>query len=133
MNYWILCIPREDIEHCMKIGIFGLERRHFITKVTQGDKVVCCASKGNWRVLAVGHATSDYYVDTEKVFLKSGDFPDRFNFSSEKLSTEIDLISLIDRLSFVTQLPHWRLYFRNGIAKMSKQDWELITQQMITT
>lgn len=131
MNYWMLCLPREDLEHCMKIGTFGIERRHIITKVAKGDKVVCCAGKGDWKIIAIGDATSDYYVDTDKVFLKPGTFPDRFDFSARKLPKEMDLIAILDQLSFVTNLVYWAVFFRNAIAKMSKEDWELISRQTV--
>ncbi len=126
MNYWILCLPREDIDRCIKIGVFGLERRNVIAKVAEGDKIVCCAGKGDWKILAVGLATTDYYVDIEKVFLKPGVFPDRFNFTAQKLPAEIDVLPLLPKLSFVTNINYWAVFFRNGIAKMSEQDWELI-------
>jgi len=125
----MLCLPRQDIEHCIKIGTFGLERHNIIAKVAAEDKIVCCASKGEWKILAVGHATSDYYVDTETVFLKPGLFPDRFNFTAQRLPAEVDLLPLLDQLGFVTNLSYWAVFFRNGMAKMSKEDWELIAHQ----
>jgi hypothetical protein len=27
MNYWMICLPREDMEHCIKRGVFGATRR----------------------------------------------------------------------------------------------------------
>ena len=128
MNYWLLCLPRDDMLHCMKIGIFGLGQKYILGGIAKGDRVVCCAGKGDWKIIGTGFATNDYYVDDKKVFLKDGYFPDRFDFEARKLpnEAEIDLMSIIDQLSFVTNLAHWAVYFRNGIAKLSKQDWELI-------
>ncbi len=128
MNYWLLCLPREDLEHCMRQGTFGLARKHILGHVAKGDAVVCCAGKGDWKIIGVGSATSDYYVDDAKVFLKDGYFPDRFDFIAETLpkDTEVDLMSMIDELSFVKNVAYWAVFFRNGIARMSKQDWELI-------
>lgn len=130
MNYWLLCLPREDLEHCMKIGIFGLARKHTLGSVAKGDPIVCCAGKGDWRVIGHGSTTSDYYVDDRKVFLKEGHFVDRFDFSAQKLEPdrELDIKQIVDKLSFVTNVAYWPVFFRNGIAKMSKPDWDLILQ-----
>lgn len=127
MNYWLICLPREDIEHCIKIETFGLSRKNLIANVKTGDKVICCAGKGDWKVIAVGEATSDYYLDVQPVFLKDGIFPDRFRFHAQKLTTEIDVIQVLDRLSFITNIAHWAVYFRNGIAKCNEDDWKLVT------
>ena len=128
MNYWLLCLPREDMERCMQVGIFGLARKHILGHVNAGDSLICCAGKGDWKIIAIGTASSAYYVDDKKVFLKEGDFPDRFDFECERLpkNSEIDVMSIIDQLSFVKDLAYWSVFFRNGIVKMSKQDWDLI-------
>lgn len=126
MNYWLICLPRADMEHCIKKGIFGLPRKTHIGKVRQGDKIVCCAGAGDWKIIALGEATSDYYMDDSKVFLKEGLFVDRFNFDARKITDELDLRSLMDRLSFITNVGFWAVYFRNGIARLSKEDWKLI-------
>ncbi|MBY0549688.1 MAG: hypothetical protein K2W95_20590 [Candidatus Obscuribacterales bacterium] len=112
----------------MKICTFGLARKHLISNVRKGDKIVCCAGKGDWKVVGLGEVTEDYFVDDAKIFLKAGHFVDRFRFQSEKLRTEMDLMSIIDRLSFVTNLAYWAVYFRNGIAKMAKNDWDMIVE-----
>lgn len=119
------------MERCIKVGTFGLRRKHFIANVRKGDKVVCCAGKGDWKIIAVGAATSDYYMDTDKVFLQDALFPDRFDFRAEKLARDFDLMSVIDRLSFVTNLAYWAVFFRNGIAKMSEQDWKMISGERV--
>lgn len=132
MNYWFLCLPREDIERCMKVGTFGLARKHILGHVTTGDAVVCCAAKGDWKIVAIGSATSDYYVDNKPVFVKEGHFIDRFDFKCEPLprEKEIDLMSIIDRLTFVKNLAYWAVFFRNGIVRMSRQDWDLIQKHI---
>lgn len=127
MKYWLICLPKADLEHCIKIGTFGLARKHLIDQVKQGDSIICCAGKGDWKVIATGQATSDYYVDVDNVFLKEGLFPDRFDFEAESMSSPLDLMKVIDQLSFVTNLAYWAVYFRNGIAKISKEDWNLLS------
>jgi hypothetical protein len=62
MNYWLLCLPREDIENCMRKGTFGLQRKYILERVAKGYKVVCCAGKGDWKILGLGTTISDYYV-----------------------------------------------------------------------
>ena len=127
MNYWLICLPKPDLEHCIKVGTFGLARKHLIDQVKEGDKIVCCAGKGDWKIIATGEATADYYVDDKKLFLKEGLFPDRFDFQASALSTPIDLMTVIDQLSFVTNLAYWAVYFRSGIARISKDDWKVLT------
>ena len=87
--------------------------------------------KGDWKVVGLGSATTDYYVDDAKIFLKDGCFPDRFDFTVEKLpkEREIEIMSIIDKLSFVTNLAYWAVFFRNGIVGMSKQDWDVISSK----
>jgi predicted RNA-binding protein len=133
MNYWLFCLPRADLEHCMKIGVFGLPRRNLISKVCEGDKIVCCAAKGEWKILGLGTATSDYYVDDENIFLKEGVFVDRIKFDIKPVSKEFDIISILDQLSFITNLAYWAVYFRNGIVKMNKSDWSLIEKSIHST
>lgn len=129
MNYWLLCLPRKDLEHCAKIGTFGLARKHILGQVSEGDPVVCCAGKGDWKILGFGTATSPYYMSDSSVFLKEGSFPDRFDFNAKLLSKEdeIDLMTIIDQLSFVSNLAFWAVYFRNGIVKLSESDYKLIS------
>jgi predicted RNA-binding protein len=130
MNYWLLCLPRADLEHCVKVGTFGLSRKYMIENVQSGDKLVCCASKGDWRLIAVGEATSNHYVGSKKIFLKDGDFPDRFDFKASLCKPEADIMTIIDQLSFVTNLAYWAVYFRNGISKLTESDWHLISQTL---
>jgi len=67
VNYWLLALPPEHIEHCITIGTFGLNRKHIMGRVKTGDKVACYAHKDR-KIIGLGEATSDYYVD-EKRFL----------------------------------------------------------------
>lgn len=135
MNYWMLCLPREDIEHCIKLGIFGLSRKHVLGQVKSGDGVVCCAGKGDWKIIAVGKVTSDYYLDDKKIFLKPGFFPDRIDFQAEVLPkvAELDIVAILDQLSFVTNIAYWAVFFRNGVVKMSEADWQLVNEEIASS
>lgn len=132
VNYWLICLPRNDLEQCMRVGTFGLARKHVLGHVNNGDQIVCCAGKGDWKVIGLGKTISDYYMDDTKIFLKDGYFPDRIDIRTEKFAREkeIDLMSIIDQLSFVTKPAYWAVFFRNGIVKISKQDWDLIADQV---
>ena len=66
---------KEDIEQCIRIGTFGLDRKHILGHVATGDSVVCCAGKGDWKIIGLGVAVSDYYVDDKNIFLKEGVLP----------------------------------------------------------
>ena len=127
-NYWLVCLPREDLMHCIDIGTFGLARKRILGNVKNGDQVICLAGKGDWKFLALGTATSDYYVDDKQIFLKPGIFIDRFDFKATILPKELDLMSILGQLTFVSKIEYWAVYFRSGIVKISEQDWNLISE-----
>jgi predicted RNA-binding protein len=99
--------------------------------ISEGDGIVCCVSK-DWRIIAAGRTTSEYYMDTSKVFVKDGLFPDRFNFAAGQVGAddEIDVKQVLDRLSFVKNLAYWPVFFRNAIVEISEADWKLINKQL---
>jgi len=115
------------MEHCIQSGTFGLNRKHNLGKVELGDKVACYITKEN-KIIALGEATSDYYMDTKKIFKQEGLFPDRFDFKAKLLApkAEIDFKSMVDDLSFITNKLYWSVFFRAGVAQIPKKDWELI-------
>jgi len=114
--------------HCIDIGTFGLARKRILGNVKNGDQVICLAGKGDWKFLALGTATSDYYVDDKQIFLKPGIFIDRFDFKATILPKELDLMSILGQLTFVSKIEYWAVYFRSGIVKISEQDWNLISE-----
>jgi predicted RNA-binding protein len=129
-NYWIIALPREDMEHCIKIGTFGLNRKQIIGKVKKGDKIACYVTK-ECKIIALGEATSDYYLDDKKIFKADGLFPDRFDFKATLVGpeNEMSVKSIIDDLSFVTNKYYWSVYFRNGIVKIPNTDWDYLAQK----
>jgi hypothetical protein len=60
MNYWIISLPRPDMEHCIQIGTFGLNRKYIIGAAKPSDKVACYITKEN-KIIAIGEITSNYY------------------------------------------------------------------------
>lgn len=128
MSNWIVCLPREDISHCLKISIFGLSRSHTISKVRDGDNVAFVVTKEKpWKLVALGKATGDYYVDDSQVFKKTGTFPDRFRFNAQGFQTEPDFQSLVPELDVVTQPQYWPVYFKMGILEVSDADWHKLS------
>lgn len=127
MNYWIISLPRPDMEHCIQMGTFGLNRKYLLGKVEPGDQVACYITKEN-KINALGEATSGYYMDTKKLFKQEGLFPDRFDFKAKLLGpkAEIDFKSMVDDLSFITNKLYWSVFLRAGVVQISKKDWELI-------
>lgn len=127
MNHWIIALPRKDMEHCIKIGTFGLGRKFILGHVQKGDKVACYVTK-EYKIIALGETTTDYYVDDSSVFEKEGLFPDRFDFKAEKLASdaELDFMTVIDKMSFVKNLAYWSAYFRNGIVRIQAADWNTL-------
>lgn len=130
MNYWIIALPREDMEHCIKVGTFGANRKHSIGNVQKGDKVACYVTKET-KIIALGEASSNYYMDDKKIFKAEGVFPDRFDFKALPLGkeNEINFKTMVDDLEFITNKFYWTVYLRNGIAKITKEDWELIKKR----
>ena len=118
------------MEHCIEVGVFGLRKKQSLGQVRKGDKIACYVTK-EYKIIGFGEATSDYYTDVEPVFRSKDDyFLDRINFKARRLSkaSEVDFISLLDKLSFIKKREYWSVYLRNGIAKMTESDWGIITK-----
>ncbi len=128
MNYWIIALPRPDMEHCIKIGVFGKDRKVGIGKVKKGDKVACYVT-GECKIMALGEATSDYYMDDTRIFKADGQFPDRFDFKAKPVGKahEVDIREMVDDLTFITNKLYWSVFFRAGIKQIPESDWDLIT------
>lgn len=127
MNYWIISLPREDMEHCIEAGTFGLNRKYIMGRVKAGDKVACYITK-EYKIIALGETTSDYYMDTKKIFRMEDVFPDRFDFKAALLpkEREFNFKELVDDLQFITNKFYWTVYLRAGISQIPQTDWALI-------
>jgi hypothetical protein len=128
MRYWLICLRRPDIEHCVRIGTYGLKRKLIIGRVKKGDKLVVCATR-DWTILGLGELTSDYYNSDEPVFLERSDaFIDRFNFAVTNFESFGKVLKeVVEDLSFVSDLAYWSVYFRNGIVELRESDWKRIS------
>ncbi len=131
MNYWILALPREDMDQCINVGVFGLNKNFLLGHVRIGDKVACYVTK-EYKIIALGEMTREYYLDIEKVFKREGAFPDRIGFKASRFGSnqEIDFMNIIDRMSFIKNRTHWSVYFRNGITRISKEDWDILNNSV---
>ncbi len=99
MIHWIIALSREDMEHCIQFGIFGMNKKSPLDRVDVGDKIVCYVTKDR-KIIALGEVSDGYYLDEAKVFKKDGVFPDRIRFKATRFrpDEEFDFISIIDRL-----------------------------------
>lgn len=131
MNYWIIALPRPDMENCIKVGAFGANRQGIVGYVETGDKVACYITK-EYKIIALGEVTQGYYLDDEKIFLREGVFPDRFKFSAKQLNPaqELDFMTIVGDMSFIKNLVYWSAHFRNGILRMAETDWKLIQENV---
>jgi predicted RNA-binding protein len=127
----MISLPRKDMEHCIKIGTFGANRRGSLKNARKGDKVVCYVTK-ECKIIASGELTSDYFMDDKEIFNSEGIFPDRFNFKAEKLKAgkELDIKAIIDDLSFVTNKAYWSVFFRMSNRLIPQKDYDLIKSRL---
>lgn len=139
MNYWLIAIPREDMEHCIEIGCYGRNAAAKFLSVEPGDKIACYVSRES-KIIALGEITRGYYRDEKIVFRASEKstadfrynrseqslFLHRINFSATKLEREIDFKPLVNKLSFIKKPAYWPAYIRRGFAKLSENDWKTI-------
>lgn len=127
VSNWLVCLPREDMEHCVKVGVFGLKRKNVISQVQSGDRVACIVTREkDWKLIALGETVSDYYLDDSSIFLQPGSFVDRFKFKATKLKPEISFADLISKMDFIKKPEYYSAYFKNGIVKLTDKEWSVI-------
>lgn len=124
---WILSLPRPDMEHCIRIGKFGLRLSRLISSVKENDRLVFYVTKEK-RVIALGEVKKGYYKGKGEIFHAPGLFEHRFNFEASRLDPEIDFHSLIHRLKLTKNATNWGGVLRLGIARMPEDDWKLLNQ-----
>lgn len=133
MSNWIVCLPRDDIKHCLEVSTFGLSRSHTISRVRDGDRVAFVVTKEKpWRLLALGKVVGDYYIDVTPVFKRQGAFPDRFKFEILRtLKDEPDFQSLLIHLKAITRPEYWPVFFKMGILQIADSDWKQIEERVL--
>lgn len=126
MHFWIIALPKLVLEHCMELGKFGRNQRH-TARVEKGDKLALYESKSK-TIVALGTVTRGYYFDETLIFTGEAIYPHRFDFEAELLPKPADFIGIIDKMSFITNLMFWQIYFRLGFKEISVKDWETISK-----
>ena len=129
-RFWIISLPRADMEQCIKAKVFGLKRKYLLGSVQTGDGIACYVTK-DAKVIALGEVTKGYYCNKDKssVFLADGSFPHRIEFLAKTLGAELDFRSLIDDLRFISNPAYWGAHLQLGITEIPKVDWELINRK----
>ena len=128
MSGWILALPRADMEHCIKIGVFGMNRKWILDKVQVGDPIVCYVTK-ECKIIGVGKCTEPYYVDDSDIFLrKGGAFIDRIGFTAKRLKEEPDFKTLIEDLEFIKNKYYWAVFSKSALSRITDNDWKLIAK-----
>lgn len=130
MNYWLIALPRNRLEFCIKIHTFGLNRNYLLGKMSVGDKIAFFATDDR-KIIGVGHVTEPYYLDDTSVFNDITIFPERFLYPDRikfdlDMPIDADFMSIIDKMSFVKNLANWRGYFRFAVVRLSQDDWNAI-------
>lgn len=130
MRYWLIALPREDMEHCIKKGVFGMSRKHVLGSVSIGDKIGCYIT-GERKIIALGEVTSEHYLDDSPMFLREGLFADRIDFKANLLgkSGEIDFMTVVDEMEFIKNVAYWSVYFSKSIVEITQRDWKLISSK----
>lgn len=128
MKYWLIALPRADMEHCIKKGVFGMSRKHVLGSVQVGDKVGCYITKER-KIIALGEVTHGHYLDDSPVFLRDGLFADRIDFKATPLgrNNEIDFMNVVDDMEFIKNVAYWSVYFSKSIVEITSRDWKLLS------
>lgn len=127
MRCWLISLPREDMEHCVRIGCFGRMQTYPLNHVEPDDKVVCYVTKER-KIIALGEATSGHFLDDSLIFRKKDVFPDRIKFRAQSLgeSGKTDFMQLVQELNFIKNKARWSVYLWSGIVEITEADWRLI-------
>lgn len=136
-KYWIIALPRDRMQFCMKVGVFGLNRKFILGKVQKGDGIACYVTK-DCKFVGFGSVTEPYYLTVEPIFTNKeifGEgytlFPDRINFECEPLSSqlEVEFKPLINQMHFISNPKFWTVHFSVGILEIPEEDWNTIISQ----
>jgi hypothetical protein len=133
MKYWIVTLPREDLEHCMRIGVLGFNSKQRLGSIEDGDRILCCATREKpWKIIGIGTVSAPLYIDDKPVFKNPGGYWYRVNFKAELFlkENEIDFQERVGALSFVKNLVYWPVYFKGGIKELNLEDWNQLSSKI---
>lgn len=128
MKYWLIVLPRERLELCIKLGIFGLTRKFLLGQMQVGDPIACYVTKEK-KIAALGAVTGPYFVDDKDVFKDPKLYVDRINFQASWLDEEIDFMDILAEMKFIKNPVYWTAHLNGGVAEIKKSDWEVICSQ----
>lgn len=136
-KFWIIALPRDRLDFCLKVGTFGLTRKGKLDRVSTGDSIAFLTTKDN-KIVATGSVTKDYYYDDSPVFTDEDlfdidkHFNHRFLFSSVQLppTKQPAFRPLIKELAFIKNPAFWSVHFQSGIAEIPESDWNIIQREI---
>lgn len=135
MNYWIfVSLPYTDFnrgsisEMAEKIRYSGkwaigrstVHRNH----LSQGDKVLFYqAGRDGMKFVGTGQLLSALQLDTGEIFdhVAVGDL--------DLWDNPVPVEELLDNLSFVRNKQRWGFYFKGGVIRLAKSDYDCVVQE----
>lgn len=129
---WVISADRKSLEHCAKIGVFGLKSPGELKKVKAGDMLIAYVSKE--KIFGgIGKVTKDYYPDDKEIF-PWGLYPDRIGIDLHLVPPDkaVNIWDVIDELSFIPKegQAYWAVYFRSGFREITSKDFEKISTHL---
>lgn len=127
MRYWLIAIPRQDLNRCLELGVFGRSSKNKFLGVEPGDKLAFYVT-GEYTIAALGWVTEGYFFDSSDIFHRQGDFPHRIRFAAKQLIEPIEFKPLVTKFRFIRKPEYWPAYIRRGFAELFEEDWALIAE-----
>jgi|GEM_PF-5976199 len=129
-----LALAAQNTEKCFESKTFGTDdgiRAAKLVELSIGDVIVFYKAKegfaGIWKVV------KPYYRDTSKIW-DDGVYPNRVKIEPVidlKPSQYVDARTMVDDLKMVTHPLYYGLAFRQNLADISIEDYELIKNKML--
>lgn len=137
VNYWIVVASKDHITEGIKGNFIQANhgKKSPMKKVSKGDKVICYSSKEKYgekqpyqKFTAIGEVSDD---ESFVGIMAGGDFQPYRRMVQFYETQEASIKPLIDQLSFIQDKKKWGYPFRWGFFEISKEDYEIIKNQMI--
>ena len=137
MNYWIICITKDNLDICFRQKVIGFveSKRKRLKSFQSGDLITFYVSRislaSNTKIgkfVGLAKIEGKSYQSTEPIW-KHGLFPQRI--AIELLGQKsCSVKSLIEDLTFIKNKAHWGAAFLAGIIRVSPGDFEIIQKSM---
>jgi len=137
MKYWINTISRDHVLRGVEGGFTQANhgKSTVLQRLHQSDWIIFYSPKTLYQggeplqaFTAIGQVKDEELYQFE---MAPGFVPWRRNVDF-KTCVEISIKPLIDDLSFITDKAHWGYKFRFGLFEIPKEDFELISTQMLS-